>query len=306
MIAPAVAGGLILGGSGLLSSGKGKKGSDNEGTEGLNQAALLQAQIAEQLFTQTEPLRGLLLGSPGIPAAETQPQLARIDRILGRGGELVERDTGDDVGSSEVLRQLTPGRRAQLEAERAGLLGAGGTPAQPGLLPDFLATGTLPPALQADIPFTGAREALEQQFQNVDEATIASIGARGGRLQDLQAENQRRRAIAIGDLDLQEGLQESTIRQNLFAQSLGAALGTPPQSIAGLSGAGANFGTLANITSREQLAQGQALGSTVGLATKLALKGGGGGGAALAGGGPAVGGGVTSGILMPGLGAAVQ
>ena len=85
------------------------------------------------------------------------------------------------------------------------------------------------------------------------------------------------RALGIGELNLQEGLREQDIRNTLFGQTLGIATGTPATSLSGLSSAAGAFQSLSAQAAQRQQAAGEAAGSGVALAAKLALKNRGGG-----------------------------
>lgn len=64
---PEIIAASILGGTGLLSAGKGKKSAGDiaEAQSGQADAARLQAEIAQQLLEDVDPLRTILFGTPG-------------------------------------------------------------------------------------------------------------------------------------------------------------------------------------------------------------------------------------------------
>ena len=228
----------------------------------------MQAEIAQKLFTQTDPLRTSLFGAPAEPAPpNVQQRVAQLDQILGGG-------------DAERFGLFTDAELQELRRERDALTAApGGRPAVRGILPAFLETGEIPTALE---PITGpVREDIESQFGRAREGLLERTPVRGGQLSQALAALETDRARTVSRLRAEF---EAPIRQTLFGTAASAALGAPPTAITGLSGAGAQFGQIAARAAQEQQAQGEALGSMGALATKLALSGsfGGGGGGRVA------------------------
>lgn len=255
------AGGALLGG-GLAGAG-GKKG----GGGGAEEAAALQARIASELYGQSQPIRGALFGTPGTPAVPASGtdlrRIREIDTLLKYG------HTDVPEGNEDI--PLTSGEQAALKSERRALQeGSGGipaTPGTPGLLPDFLQTGNLPLAL--DMPLTSYREGIEDQFQNVEQNIINSVGAKGGQLRDLLADAQISRARSVAEIPL----RSLPLREGLFNQALQIASGSPVQAASVAGNAGSLFNALDIQEARQTQQLGQGLGSTAALASMFALGG---------------------------------
>lgn len=249
MVAPAIIGAGIIGGSSLLSSGKAKKGG---GGGGGNDAAALQASIARNMLSSTRPLRGSLFGGGAGLTPVEQSRLDELEGIMSLRGMPAFHDPND-------LAQLMNLRK------KASDVGTG-------QIPDFLNTGELP--LSLDMPFTATRENLEDQFGVAREQVLRGVPARGGQLNSILADLESGRARAVGELPL----RELPIRQNLFSQAMQIASGSPVQA-AGIAGsAGALEESIAARGAASQQASSQALGSSAALAAKFALKNRGGGG----------------------------
>lgn len=157
-----------------------------ESTEDQENAARLSAQIAQQLFSETGPLRA------------------------------------------------------------AGLQGLQG----------FLQTGTLPTGLNVGLDkiLTTGREGLEGQYNVARQNILGRTPGQGGQLNAQLAALEIARAGQIGRLGADIQAQyEMPLRSQLFSSSLGLGFGAPSQSIAGLLGAGGQFGNIASRAQREQL-----------------------------------------------------
>jgi hypothetical protein len=140
------------------------------------------------------------------------------------------------------------------------------------------------------LPYQLYNEDLALQGRAAREDIRRTIGARGGQLTDLLAENRLAEAMARAKIPLQEG----PIRTGLFNTLLGASLDTGSSSPA----AGLQAVTQAQVAAQQQQAQGKdTLGTIGGLA--LSLGKGGLGGAGGAGGVPAGFG--TTGTTLTGL-----
>lgn len=235
---------LGIGGAGLLQGGKAKKDGGGNNFEEAERLAKLQANMAEALFAQTDPLRSTLIDQlstfVGVPAAATARREPIGFRILSEGG--------DDV-ASQVTREPIFAEAAPPSLDEALLI------------PDD--AGVIPPSL---LPvFAPLREATEAQFDVARENILGRTGARGGQLTQALSDVETGRAQAIGGL-------EAPLRQQLFNQALGISFGVPSGSQAGLASATQALTQLASIASQQQAAQGAAGGSLLSLGLKLALK----------------------------------
>lgn len=157
---------------------------------------------------------------------------------LGIGELLGKPDTENIEELAEQLGAITAAeqaRRLQLqEPLRRTLFGTEETPGEFGR---FLSSGQLPEALR--VPFTATQEAIAEQGANVREDIVSRVGARGGQLRELLTQQRLSEARQQAQLPL----LEQPIRNALFQQALGTAVGQEFPIVPGFGVAGNLFGT---------------------------------------------------------------
>ena len=204
-------------------------GTGGKGAGAASGAAGQQAAIANQLFQETGPLRGLLFGTPGTPATAGIP-----------GGWSFGRE-GDINPPREAGPQWLPGTPGQPA-------GAG----RPGLIEGVLTGPNVFPA---------ERDVLERQFSRARENIISAGPARGGLQSSLLAANEAERAFGVTGL---ESMGQQRRQENIF-RTAGLTTGQAGVSLAGLGSSGNIYSGLAGQQAGLAGQLGQAAGLAVGM-----------------------------------------
>lgn len=220
------------------------------------ESARVLAQLGQDLFRQTDPLRQAVIGQagevfglqPGAQGGGLQlPPGAFVqgDRVLVRGPSTTRTESGFGRPSSQ--RTVTvPGDVIDLgpvsEFQQAPAAAAGGE--------DVLGASLPSPILDA------IRTAQERQFQNARENIIAST-PRGGALTGALAELEGAQATSLSQAIGQQLASERSAARNL-------ALGAPTAATSALSGAGGIQAQLAAAEAERGAGKASALGTGLG------------------------------------------
>jgi hypothetical protein len=175
-------------------------------------------------------------GGPKQPLGDAigKPRVEHFDELSEMIGDISEAEQARRLALQEPLRvELFGGLRTpeSLGRERTG--GFTGQRTR-GAFAEFLQEGTLPVSLQ--MPYQLYNEALASQGQQARQNIIARSGARGGQLTDLLAQANLAEAQSRAQIPLLEG----DVRNALFQQALGTAVGQEFPVVQG-------FGTAGNI-----------------------------------------------------------
>lgn len=153
--------------------------------------------------------------------------------LEGLGDILGKPDTAaiDDIAEQlEAITRAEQARRLQLQEPLRQTLFGG--PEGEGDLGTFLTTGELPVSLRT--PFTATQEAIAEQGQNVRQDIVSRVGARGGQLRNLLT----RQRLSEARQQAQLPLLEQPLRNALFQQALGTAVGQEFPIVSGFGTAG--------------------------------------------------------------------
>jgi hypothetical protein len=195
---------------------------------------MAQQEQARRLTLQ-DPLRAQLFGGTvGPPTGPAGSAGTALGAAAQRGGG------GGGFGMGDLMSHLQPGTGLGF-FPGGGPLGAflgkpsGAAPPAPavsgtgkptitgtpggGQIPTFLATGVLPPALQA--PFQLQSEAIASQGQQARQDLLGRVPARGGEMNQLLAQQR----LSEAQQQAQIPLASLPLRQQLFNDTLRAALG---------------------------------------------------------------------------------
>ena len=192
---------------------------------------------------------------------------------LGIGGLLGKPDVAafeDTAHAVEGIAALEHARRLGLqEPLRTRLFGGtvdvGGSAGDHfrhyrGDFPTFLDTGELPTALRA--PYQLHSEGIAQQGQQAREGIVKNVGARGGQLTQLLGEQR----LSEAQQQAQIPLLEQPLREALFQQALGTAVGNdfPIVTGFGVSGQVRHAGESLNLQFKDQLLSAAGAGAALG------------------------------------------
>jgi hypothetical protein len=170
-----------------------------------------------------------------------KPRVERFDDWAELIGDISELEQGRRLALQEPLRtELFGGTRevtVPIPERFRGLL-----PGDPqagrqtiqieGAIPSFLRTGEIPEPLA--VPYQLHHEAIAQQGQQAREDIVRSVGARGGQLKDLLGEQRLSEAMQRARVPL----LEADLRNALFQQALGTAVGQEFPIVQGFGTAG--------------------------------------------------------------------
>lgn len=185
---------------------------------------------------------GGVLGSLGIGQLLGKPDVGAFEDLSEDLEDISALEQARRLGLQEPLRQSLFGR----EVPPGAAPPRGSTPQEAldffqrterGDVGQFLATGEIPVSLR--VPYQLHSEAIAQQGQNAREDIVRTVGARGGQLRELLGEQR----LSEAQQQAQIPLREAPLRQSLFQQALGTAVGQEFPIVPGFGVAGQIRGT---------------------------------------------------------------